>query len=96
MSEQSGVTRREALRITAVSGVGLAFGGGLVWELVRRAGLHRVTETRGRLGTLVTITSVHPDGFRLPKVWMHRLHPMVCKAIWKGQGGLPKRLWGGL
>jgi FAD:protein FMN transferase len=53
------MTRREALRITAVGGVALAFGGGLTWELVRRAGLHRVTETRSRLGTLVTITSVH-------------------------------------
>ncbi|MEX2466186.1 MAG: FAD:protein FMN transferase [Gemmatimonadota bacterium] len=61
MSESRGVTRREALRITAVSGVALAFGGGLAWELVRRAGLHRVTETRARLGTLVTITSVHPE-----------------------------------
>ena len=61
MSEQIGMTRREALRITAVSGVALAFGGGLTWELVRRAGLHRVSETRARLGTLVTITSVHPD-----------------------------------
>jgi thiamine biosynthesis lipoprotein len=55
------MTRREALRITAVSGVALAFGGGLTWELVRRAGLHRVTESRSRLGTLVTITSVHAD-----------------------------------
>jgi len=61
VSESGGMTRREALRITAVSGVALAFGGGLTWELVRRAGLHRVTESRARLGTLVTITSVHGD-----------------------------------
>jgi thiamine biosynthesis lipoprotein len=55
------MTRRQALRITAVAGAGLAFGGGLARELFRRAGLQRVTETRARLGTLVTITSVHPD-----------------------------------
>jgi FAD:protein FMN transferase len=61
VSEQGRISRREALRITAVSGVALAFGGGLAWELVRRAGLHRVTESRARLGTLVTITSVHPN-----------------------------------
>jgi len=63
MSERStsGVTRREALRITAVGGLSLAMGGGLVHGLLRRAGLHRVTETRPRLGTLVTITSVQPE-----------------------------------
>lgn len=59
MSDSGRMTRREALRITAVGSVALAFGGGLTWELVRRAGLHRVTETRGRLGTWVTMTSVH-------------------------------------
>lgn len=60
MSEKK-VTRREALRITAASGVALMLGGGLVRALVRRGDLHRVTDTRGRLGTLVTITAVHPD-----------------------------------
>jgi len=61
MSESRKVTRREALRITAASGVALMLGGGLVRELVRRGGLHRVSEMRERLGTLVTITAVHPD-----------------------------------
>lgn len=53
--------RRQALRITAVAGVSLALGGGMVTALIRRAGLHRVRVTRTRMGTLVTITVVHPD-----------------------------------
>jgi thiamine biosynthesis lipoprotein len=54
-------TRREALRITAVAGIGLALAGGGVAELVRRANLHRVSVTRTQLGTAVTVTVVHPD-----------------------------------
>ena len=54
-------TRREALRITAVAGIGLALAGGVVVELVRRANLHRVSVTRTQLGTAVTVTVVHPD-----------------------------------
>ena len=55
------VDRRQALRITAVAGASIALGGGLVSELFRRAALHRVSESRTRLGTVVTITVVHPD-----------------------------------
>lgn len=62
MSEPRKVTRRDALRITAVGGAALVLGGGLTREILRRAGLRRVTETRPRLGTLVTITAVHEDG----------------------------------
>ena len=54
-------SRREALRITAVAGIGLALAGGGVAELVRRANLHRVSVTRKQLGTAVTVTVVHPD-----------------------------------
>ena len=61
MSEPRRITRREALRITAVGGAALALGGVLTREVLRRAGLHRVTDTRPRLGTLVTITAVHAD-----------------------------------
>ncbi len=61
MSEPRKITRREALRITAVGGAALALGGVLTREVLRRAGLHRVTDTRPRLGTLVTITAVHAD-----------------------------------
>jgi thiamine biosynthesis lipoprotein len=53
--------RRQALRITAVAGTGLALGGGLVAGVLRRAGLHRVSESRTRMGTVVTITVVHPE-----------------------------------
>jgi thiamine biosynthesis lipoprotein len=53
--------RRRFLRITAVAGVSLALGGGLTRALVRRARLHRVREIRPRIGTLVTITVLHPD-----------------------------------
>lgn len=61
MSESRKITRREALRITAVGGAALALGGVLTREILRRAGLHRVTDTRPRLGTLVTITAVHSE-----------------------------------
>ena len=54
-------SRREALRITAVAGIGLALAGGAVAELVRRANLHRVSVTRNQLGTAVTVTVVHTD-----------------------------------
>jgi thiamine biosynthesis lipoprotein len=59
--KKPGLPRREALRITAVAGVSLALGGGLVAEVIRQAGLHRSRVTRTQLGTLVTITVVHPD-----------------------------------
>jgi len=52
--------RREMLRITAVAGLAVAFGGGLTAALLRQAGQHRVRVTRSGLGTLVTITAVHP------------------------------------
>lgn len=55
------MNRREALRITAVAGLATAFGGGIVSALLRDAGLHRVTRTRSRMGTLVTLTVIHPD-----------------------------------
>lgn len=56
-----GVSRRDALRITAVTGLAAAFGGGLALNVLRQAGLRRVSETRERMGTVVTLTVVHPD-----------------------------------
>lgn len=53
--------RRDALRITAVAGVSAVFGGGLLKALVRDAGLRRVSRTQTRMGTLVTLTVVHPE-----------------------------------
>jgi thiamine biosynthesis lipoprotein len=44
-----------------VAGVSLALGGGLVGELLRQARLHRTRVTRTQLGTLVTITVIHPE-----------------------------------
>lgn len=64
MADRGRVTRREALRITAVGGLSLALGGGLVRELLRQAGLHRVHDTRTHMGTLVSLTFVHPDASR--------------------------------
>ncbi len=58
------ISRRQALRITAAAGVSLALGGGLAYELVRRARLHRASETRTQMGTLVTVTVLHPDADR--------------------------------
>ena len=54
------VSRRQALRITAVTGASLALGGGLVTGLLRRAGLHRVSDTRTQMGTVVIVTVVDP------------------------------------
>lgn len=53
--------RRDALRITAVAGVSVALGGRLIAALLRDARLHRVSRTRTQMGTLVTLTVVHPD-----------------------------------
>ncbi len=61
MSEQAGLPRREALRIGAVVGLGAAFGGAIGIDLLRRGGMRRVAQTRTRMGTVVTITVVHPD-----------------------------------
>ena len=56
-----GPSRRQALRITAVAGVSVALGGGLTRAFLRRAGLRELRETRTQMGTLVTISVVHPD-----------------------------------
>lgn len=55
------MTRRDALRITAVAGLSAAFGGSIAAGLLRDARLHRMSETRTRMGTLVTLRIVHPD-----------------------------------
>jgi len=63
MSDASGrsLPRRQVLRITATVGVSAILGGGLLRAALERAGLHRVRQTRTQMGTLVTISSVHPD-----------------------------------
>ncbi len=55
------MSRREALKITAVTGVSLAIGGSVLAGLVQRGRLHRVAVRDIRMGTLVHITVVHPD-----------------------------------
>jgi thiamine biosynthesis lipoprotein len=55
-----GPSRRQALRLTAVAGIGLALGGGAAADLVRRGRLHRLSVTRTHLGTAVNVTVVHP------------------------------------
>ena len=54
------LSRQQFLRITGVAGVSLAFGGGLVKALLRQAALHQIRETRVQMGTLVTVSVVHP------------------------------------
>ena len=54
-------TRRQALRITAVAGLGLAFGGAVTVGLFRMSDSRRVRATRTQMGMRVTITAVHPD-----------------------------------
>jgi thiamine biosynthesis lipoprotein len=60
-SANRGPSRRQALRLTAVAGIGLALGGGVAADLVRRGRLHRVSVTRTQLGTAVNVTVVHPS-----------------------------------
>lgn len=55
------VSRRDALRITAAVGIAAVAGGHTAMEIIRRAGLHRVSVSKARLGTLVEIDVVHPD-----------------------------------
>jgi thiamine biosynthesis lipoprotein len=54
-------TRRQALRITAVAGLGLAFGGAVTAGIFRMSGLRRVRATRTQMAMRVTITAIHPD-----------------------------------
>ena len=54
-------TRRQLLKITAVAGLSLAFGGSVAVGLLRLAGLRRVSSTRTQMGTRVTVTVIHPD-----------------------------------
>ena len=63
MSDASGrsLPRRQVLRITATVGASAILGGGLLRAALERAGLHRVRQTRTQMGTLVTISTVHPD-----------------------------------
>jgi FAD:protein FMN transferase len=60
MSGGPGLSRRQALRITAAAGLSLALGGGVL-ELLRTGRLHRVRRTGTRMGTRVSLTAVHPD-----------------------------------
>ena len=53
--------RRQVLRITAAVGASAILGGGLLRAALERAALHRVRQTRTQMGTLVTISVVHPD-----------------------------------
>lgn len=62
------LSRRQALKISAVAGVSLALGGGALAALVRAGSLRRVAVTHSRMGTLVTITVLHPDGGRAREV----------------------------
>ena len=63
MSDTSGrsLPRRQVLRITATVGASAVLGGGLLRSVLENAGLHRVRQTRTQMGTLVSISAVHPD-----------------------------------
>ena len=53
--------RRHVLRISAAVGASAILGGGLLRSVLENAGLHRVRQTRTQMGTLVSISAVHPD-----------------------------------
>lgn len=61
MLESKRLSRRDALRITGVAGISAVAGGTLLRDLIRQSRLHRVRETRVQMGTVVTVTMVHPD-----------------------------------
>ncbi|MEZ4414813.1 MAG: FAD:protein FMN transferase [Gemmatimonadota bacterium] len=69
-AERPTVTRRDALRITALAGISLAFGA----KLRERAVLHRVHDTRRGLGTLITLTVEHPDGAEARRMLERAFH----------------------
>lgn len=56
------VSRRDWLRITAVSGIAVGLGGGLSLSALEALGMRRVSQTRTRMGTVVTLTVLHRDG----------------------------------
>jgi thiamine biosynthesis lipoprotein len=60
-SEPRKVSRRQALRITAATGMTLAFGGAVGRAFLENAGLRRRSEKRIQMGTEVTVTVFHPD-----------------------------------
>ncbi|MGI9627560.1 MAG: FAD:protein FMN transferase [Longimicrobiales bacterium] len=61
MGDPTRITRRKMLRLTALSGLGLALGAKMIQILIEEGRLHEVRATRSHLGTLVTITAIHPD-----------------------------------
>ena len=67
--EHSG--RRRFLRIAAVGGLGVAFGGSALSELVRRARLREVRVTRTQLGTRVSLSVVHRDS-DVARAWVEK------------------------
>lgn len=54
-------SRRDWLRITAVAGLGGAFAGTLALRVLEAAGLRRIRQSRTQMGTIVTLTVLHPD-----------------------------------
>lgn len=56
--------RRTALRMGVAGGLLLAMGGGLATAVARRARLHAGRDTRTRMGTLVSVTVMHPEAGR--------------------------------
>lgn len=56
------LSRRDWLRITAVAGVGVGFGAPLTLKAIESLGLRHVRQSRTQMGTVVTLTVVHPDG----------------------------------
>jgi len=55
------ISRRQFLRISAVAGVSLALSGTVLKTLLESSELHKIRQTKTQLGTLVTISVIHPD-----------------------------------
>ena len=68
--------RRRMLRITAVAGIGSAAGVPIVGRLLEDAALRRVSTTRVRMGTLVTLVAVHRDAAEARRLIDHGFDTM--------------------
>jgi thiamine biosynthesis lipoprotein len=56
--------------------VSLALAGGLIRALLQAAGLHEIRETRIQMGTVVTISVVHPDAAMARQMVAHTFAEM--------------------
>jgi thiamine biosynthesis lipoprotein len=60
------VTRREVIKILAISGIGIGLGSTILQKMGEFQNLHKYSETRLMMGTVINLTVVAPDREGLP------------------------------